>query len=136
MTSLQRSPQTPSAVTRRNPEPRVQPFDEGLDALKQRQMVFNLVRQLARAQFVLADRQRSEALWQEVAALNFDPDRVIRLLYGCDDYENIEAMEVIDHQWRQEARQRQRNTWRRPAWLAGGKAAKRRGASRTVGSTR
>jgi hypothetical protein len=132
MTSLQRSPQTLSTAATGRSESRVhQPFDEGLDVLKERQLVFNLVRKLAQAQFVQADRQRSNALWQEVAALNFDPDRVIRLLYGCDDYDNVEAMEAIDRLWRQEARQRLGKIWRRPAWLGGRKAAKRRGASRT-----
>jgi hypothetical protein len=136
MTSLQQSHQTLSALTTGRSDPRRQSLDEGLDATRERQLVFKLVRQLAEAQFVRADRPRSQALWQEVATLNFDPDRIIRLLYGCDDYDNLEAMESIDRLWRQEARQRLGNAWRRPAWLGGRKALKRQGACRTGRSAR
>ena len=136
MTCLQQSPQSFPIASPRTAPCFVQPFDEGLDALKERQLVFNLVRQLAQAQFVLADRQHSEALWQEAAAMNLDPDRIIRLLYGCHDYEDVQAMEAIDRVWRQEARQGLKKAWRRPAWLGGRRTAKQRGASRNLTACR
>ncbi|KEF41485.1 MAG: hypothetical protein ER33_11190 [Cyanobium sp. CACIAM 14] len=52
---------------------------------KERQLLFLLVRQLSEAQFVRADRLRSDRLWQEVGALGFDPDLVLSLLYGGHD---------------------------------------------------
>jgi hypothetical protein len=95
-------------------------------------VVFQLVRKLARAQFVQADRQRSERLWQEVAALDIDPDRVIRLLYGTTEHDDFSAMEAIDRLWSQEnAQQQRRSPWRRPAWLGGGRPAPGAGRSRS-----
>jgi hypothetical protein len=71
-------------------------FAGGLDELRDRQITFQLARQLARAQFIEADPQRSESLWQEVAALRIDPQRIIALLYAGVDLEDTEAMEAID----------------------------------------
>ena len=42
---------------------------------KEQQLVFLLVRQLATAQFELASPQMTERLWQEVAALEIDPEQ-------------------------------------------------------------
>ena len=98
--------------------PRVQ-FEEGLEVLKERQLVFRLARQLADAQIVSADQPRTERLWREVAALDIDANRIIPLLYGGHDLDDTEALEEIDRVWRHQARQKQRRSWRRPAWLGG-----------------
>lgn len=78
-------------------------FRGGFAALKERQLVFLLVRQLADAQFRRGDRAASERLWQEVADLGIDPDRIIALLYGADDLNDPEALERIDFAFRMEA---------------------------------
>lgn len=99
--------------------------------LKERQLVFLLARQLAEAQFVRGDRRASERLWQEVAALEIDPERIIALLYGAPDLEDGEAMERIDRDHRcstaprglgwfgrlagPEVRSRSRGAWHRTA---------------------
>ncbi len=70
--------------------------------LKQQQLVFTLVRQLAEAQFVRADRELTRRLWEEVALLEIDPDRVTALLYGghpCDDRQGLMA---LDASWSQQ----------------------------------
>ena len=65
-------------------------------ALKQRQLLFLLTRQLAEAQFVRGDRALSERLWQEAAALELDPDRIVNLLYGVADHGDVRDMETVD----------------------------------------
>ena len=64
--------------------------------LKDQQLVFLLVRQLAQAQFMDADRRLSQRLWNEVAALNLDPERITRLLYGGIDPNDRSALERLD----------------------------------------
>jgi hypothetical protein len=68
--------------------------------LKQRQLVFQLTRQLAEAQFVRADQDRTRRLWQEVAALELDPERIIHLLYGVADHADSAEMAAVDGSWR------------------------------------
>lgn len=83
-------------------------------ALKQRQLLFLLTRQLAEAQFARGDRALSERLWQEAAALELDPDRIVNLLYGVDDHQNQDVMEQVDALYLQSLsreRQQQRRTW-------------------------
>lgn len=75
-------------------------FPGDFAALKERQLVFLLARQLAEAQFRRADRPASERLWQEVAALGIDPERITALLYGTDDLHDPIAMERIDRPFR------------------------------------
>lgn len=82
---------------------RCAPFGGDFAALKERQLVFLLARQLAEAQFVRADRRASDRLWQEVAALDIDPERITALLYGADDLEDTVCMERIDGASRQAA---------------------------------
>lgn len=67
--------------------------------LKQRQLVFLLTRQLAEAQFARADKERTHRLWQEVAALDLDPDRIIHLLYAVADPADTAEMEAMDQGW-------------------------------------
>ncbi|MCT0214543.1 MULTISPECIES: hypothetical protein [unclassified Synechococcus] len=63
---------------------------------KQQQLVFQLVRQLAEAQFRRADPVLSARLWQEVLALEIDPERITRLLYGGQDPEDRQALAALD----------------------------------------
>jgi hypothetical protein len=62
--------------------------------------VFLLVRQLARAQFELADPALTQRLWQEVAALEIDPERITHLLYGGQDLEDRRQLAALDAAWR------------------------------------
>ena len=80
-------------------------------ALKQRQLVFRLTRQLVEAQFLRADQDRTQRLWQEVAALDLDPDRIIHLLYGVADHADSAEMEAMDRRWRPGATPQRRGWW-------------------------
>ena len=80
-------------------------------ALKQRQLVFRLTRQLVEAQFLRADQNRTQRLWQEVAALDLDPDRIIHLLYGVADHADSAEMEAVDRRWRPGATPQRRGWW-------------------------
>ena len=57
--------------------------------------VFSLARDLINAQFHLANDELSRKLWNEVAALKIDPQRIINLMYRCcsnvDDQSMLEA---------------------------------------------
>jgi hypothetical protein len=104
---------------------------DGFSACKEQQLLFLLVRQLAYAQFERGDRDLSGRLWQEVAALGIDPERVTHLLYGGQDPSDTRALAVLDagrgnlgcrpasSSW---------FSWRRPG--AGGRRAARSAPSR------
>ena len=47
----------------------------------------------------LADAQASQALWDEVAELNIDPDRIIHLLYGGEQVSDRTALKERDDSW-------------------------------------
>lgn len=91
----------------------------GVNQPKEQQLLFLLVRQLAAAQFERADPVLSQRLWQEVAALDFDPDRVIHLLYGGQDPEDREALQALDRQWLEWEARTSRPRRRVPLWNAG-----------------
>ena len=94
-------------------------FEGSFAEFKERQLVFELTRQLAEAQFARADRRRSERLWQEVAAEAMDPERIIGLLYGVADHSDGEEMEAVDRAYRERRRQTRRH-YRSPLrWMAG-----------------
>lgn len=80
-------------------------------ARKQRQLLFLLTRQLAEAQFVQADQARTHRLWQEAAALELDPDRIIALLYGVADHLDPQEMECVDQAYLQSLAPRPRRWW-------------------------
>lgn len=80
-------------------------FEGSLDEFKQRQLLFALTRQLAEVQFVRGDRQRAERLWQEAAAEDMDPERIIALLYGVDVHADAAAMDAVDRPFRERQRQ-------------------------------
>jgi len=68
-------------------------------ARKEQQLVFLLTRQLVDAQIVRADQRRSQSLWQEVAALELDPDRITALMYCVSDHDDVREMEAMDHRY-------------------------------------
>lgn len=91
-------------------------FEGDFTALKERQLLFQLTRQLVQAQFVRGDRVESERLWQEAAAEEMDPERITALLYGVADHDDTAAMEALDRVYREERRLQDRR-WRWPAGL-------------------
>jgi hypothetical protein len=97
---------------------------------KLRQLVLTLVAQLAEAQFVRADQPRVERLWREVAALEIDPERIIRLLYGGHDLNDRDALAAMDRTWagaggrsgaHGPARRGPGQPWLRRPWPGGGR---------------
>lgn len=106
----------------------------GLDALarKEQQLVFLLTRQLVEAQFVQADRRRSQRLWQEVAALELDPERITALMYGVSDHDDTAEMEAVDQRHSSERQQPSHGStwlsWGRRALPVGWRGAGRRSA--------
>ena len=51
-------------------------------ARKQQALVVLLAQQLMETQFQRADRSGTDRLWQESAALEIDPDRIVHLMYS------------------------------------------------------
>ena len=70
-------------------------------ARNDRQSYFALARELAHAQFQLADQELSSRLWDEVQQRQMDPDRIINLLYGCCFQDDHEAMLSADQHFLQ-----------------------------------
>ncbi|MFM7676107.1 MAG: hypothetical protein ACKO5F_11110 [Synechococcus sp.] len=104
-----------AAITnRRGREP-----EQGLDALKEQQLLVRLVAELGTAQFVRGDGRRSERLWQEAALLGLDPERITHLLYGGEDLHDREALLDLDRAWCAEQGPARARPWSRPAWLRG-----------------
>jgi hypothetical protein len=93
-------------------------FEGSFAAFKERQLVFELTRQLAQAQFAHADRSRSERLWQEAAAEGMDPERITGLLYGVADHCDDEEMEAVDRAYRERLRQAARRGRSPLGWVA------------------
>lgn len=65
---------------------------ETFQAIKERHLLTLLVHQLAHAQFDQADAQLTQRLWEEVASLELEPDRVIHLLYSGEDVDDDAAL--------------------------------------------
>ena len=63
---------------------------------QQQDLYFSCARNLARAQFHLADDELSRRLWQDVAERELDVDRILNLMYGCWFQEDREAMQEAD----------------------------------------
>lgn len=57
-----------------------------------RQSYFKVVRELAHAQFELADGELTARLWQDVAERDLDRGRIIHLLYQCGDLHDDDAV--------------------------------------------
>ena len=68
-------------------------------ARKEQALAILLAQQLADAQIGRADAQASQALWDEVAELNIDPDRIINLLYGGEEISDRTALKERDDNW-------------------------------------
>lgn len=86
------------------PASRADTFDGSFSDRKEQQLVFLLVRQLAAAQIEQAHPRISDRLWQEVAALDLDPERITWLLYGGHDLTDPVALAQLDQQWQQRER--------------------------------
>ena len=97
-----------------------QEFDGTFAECKEQQLVFLLVRQLATAQFELANPVMTRRLWQEVAALEIDPQRITALLYGGQDVNDRAALRLLDEQWRASHRPQRLGWFRRPLPLSAG----------------
>ncbi len=90
---------------------------------KEEELVLLLVRQLAEAQFVRADEAASRRLWNEVAQLGFEPERVIQLLYSGHDPADRDGLRRLDRAF-MARRQADREADRRPLrWPWAGRAA-------------
>ena len=61
-----------------------------------RQVVFQLVRDLVQAQFDRGDEELTKRLWQDVADREIDLDRVINLMYTCSFHEDENRMNKVD----------------------------------------
>ena len=61
-----------------------------------RQVVFQLVRDLVQAQFDRGDEELTKRLWQDVADREIDLDRVINLMYSCSFHEDDNEMSKVD----------------------------------------
>ena len=59
---------------------------------KNQEKIFSLTRELINAQFELCDDELTNRLWEEVANLNIDPERIINLMYKCDSNDDFAAM--------------------------------------------
>jgi len=100
-------------------------FDGSFAECKQQQLVFLLVRQLAAAQFELANAAMTQRLWDEVNALEIDPERITQLLYGGQDVSDREALRPLDDAWRALHPPRSQRRWfTRPATGAGRRSAR------------
>ena len=64
-----------------------------------RQSYVAITRELAKAQFVLADSELSRRLWQDVADRNLEVGRILHLLYGGWIIENDEEMLEADQRF-------------------------------------
>lgn len=88
-------------------------------ASKEQALVVLLVQQLAEAQFVRADRAAAERLWQEVAVLQLDVDRVIHLLYCGVDSRDRDALVAEDDLWLANQPRQPWSRWSLGSWRSG-----------------
>ncbi len=58
------------------------------------QIIFLLARNLSHSQFELADKDLTNRLWQEVADLGIDPERIINLMYRANSYQDDDMYEA------------------------------------------
>ena len=66
-----------------------------------RQAVFQLVRDLVKAQFEQGDKELTKRLWQDVADRDIDLDRVINLMYACSFHDDDNEMTIVDETYQQ-----------------------------------
>ncbi len=65
-------------------------------ATKTTSKVYSLAKDLINAQFNLGNDELSRKLWDEVAALKIDPNRIINLMYRCYLYEDDKSILEAD----------------------------------------
>ena len=66
---------------------------------KEQEKVYALTRELVNAQFQLCDDELTNRLWEEVANLNIDPQRIINLMYKYDSHDDFTAMIDADSKY-------------------------------------
>ena len=66
---------------------------------KEQEKVYALTRELVNAQFQLCDDELTNRLWEEVGNLNFDPERIINLMYKCYSHDDFAAMIETDSKY-------------------------------------
>jgi len=72
---------------------------DSFTARKEQALVILLSQQLADAQIGRADAHASQSLWDEVAELDIDPDRIIHLLYSGEEVSDRAALKDRDDSW-------------------------------------
>ena len=65
-------------------------------AQREQEVYFSCARNLAIAQFQLADNELSRRLWQDVGDRELDVERVLNLMYGCWFQDDFQAMQEAD----------------------------------------
>ena len=78
---------------------------------KEQQLAIRLCRDLAKSQFVFANPKRSKRLWDEAAALEIEPDRLLHLLYGGIDLDNPADLMAADDLYMKQRRSYHRSPW-------------------------
>ena len=73
-------------------------------AALEREIYFSSARNLANAQFQLADAELTQRLWQDVSDRDLDVDRLLNLMYGCWFHDDPEAMIDADEAYLQSGR--------------------------------
>ena len=66
---------------------------------KDQEKVCTLTRELVNAQFQLCDDELTNRLWEEVANLNIDPQRIINLMYKYDLHDDLADMIDADYKY-------------------------------------
>lgn len=102
--------------------------DASFSTGKEQAIVLLLVGQLADAQFVRADPVAAGRLWQEVAALDLDSDRLIELLYCGVDPADRDALRAEDNAWLASQVVSRPQRWRMGGWGARGSRHQSRSA--------
>jgi len=80
-------------------------------ARKQQALVLLLAQQLINTQFRRADRPGSERLWQEAAALEIDPERIVHLMYSGLEGSDRPALMAEDDAWIRRTTQAAERRW-------------------------
>ena len=70
-----------------------------LKETKDQEKICSLTRELINAQFQLCDDELTNRLWEEVANLNIDPERIINLMYKCYSHDDFTSMIETDSKY-------------------------------------
>jgi len=68
-------------------------------ARREQDVYISCAKNLANAQFQLADAELSRRLWQDVAERKLDVDRLLNLMYGCWFPDDLKAMQEADRDY-------------------------------------